>query len=157
MGLRGPVPKPKVFEPTKAHTKQGSNLPSGEIARPRMPIWLPAEAKSVWRQLMPDLHAMGILHRVDRNALTRYCVLWVRWRRAVAFLDEHGEVYPLLDEHGQVKYMQQWPQVAIANKLAIELRRIEQEFGLTPSARTRINVTIAAPESPVILKRDRTA
>jgi len=33
---------------------------------------------------------------------------------------------------------------AIANKLAIQLTRLEQEFGMTPSARTRIHVDAAA-------------
>lgn len=36
--------------------------------------------------------------------------------------------------------VQQWPQVAIANKLAQQLSRLEAEFGMTPSARSRIQV-----------------
>ena len=81
-----------------------------------------------------------MLTRVDGNALARYCRLWSRWRKVEAFLDQHGEVYPLKDEGGRVKYLQQWPQVAIAGKLAHLLTRLEQEFGMTPSARTRIQV-----------------
>ncbi len=49
-------------------------------------------------------------------------------------------MYPLKDEKGQVKYFQQWPQVAIANKLAQQLTRLEQEFGMTPSARARLQI-----------------
>ena len=52
---------------------------------------------------------------------------------------------PLKDESGRVKYMQQWPQVAIANKLAQQLTRLEQEFGMTPSARSRIQVSNPEP------------
>ena len=36
--------------------------------------------------------------------------------------------------------MQQFPQVAIARNLAQLLKAYQQEFGLTPSARTRIQV-----------------
>ena len=43
-------------------------------------------------------------------------------------------------EDGRIRYFQQWPQVAIASKLAQQLTRLEQEFGMTPSARTRIAV-----------------
>ena len=55
-------------------------------------------------------------------------------------------MYPHKDESGKVKCFQQWPQVAIANKLAIQLTRLEQEFGMTPSARTRIQVHVPAPQ-----------
>lgn len=43
---------------------------------------------------------------------------------------------------------QQWPQVAIANKLAQQLTRLEQEFGMTPSARSRIQVSNPEPARP---------
>jgi phage terminase small subunit len=36
--------------------------------------------------------------------------------------------------------MQQFPQVAIARNLALLLKSYQQEFGLTPSARTRLSV-----------------
>ena len=65
---------------------------------------------------------------------------WSRWRKMEAFIEEKGEMYPLRAEDGSVKYFQQWPQVAIANKLAQQLTRLEQEFGLTPSARSRIRI-----------------
>ena len=38
------------------------------------------------------------------------------------------------------------PQVSIANKLALALTRLEQEFGLTPSARARIDVKVEPKE-----------
>ncbi len=83
---------------------------------------------------------MGVLTRVDGNALARYCRLWSRWRKAESFIEEKGEMYPLRDDKGGVKCFMQWPQVAIANKLAQQLTRLEQEFGMTPSARARLQV-----------------
>ncbi len=55
-------------------------------------------------------------------------------------MDEKGEMYTLRDNEGNVKCCQQWPQVAIANRLAQQLTRLEQEFGMTPSARARLQV-----------------
>ncbi|MBI5866096.1 MAG: phage terminase small subunit P27 family [Planctomycetes bacterium] len=78
---------------------------------------------------------------VDQGAVARYCHLWVRWRKAEEFIAKHGEMYPLKDDKGRTKCVQAWPQVATANKLAQQLTRLEQEFGLTPAARTRIHVT----------------
>ncbi len=94
----------------------------------------------MWDHLLPMLDGMGVLTRVDGNALARYCRLWSRWRKAEEFIDGKGEMYPLKDDKGGVKCFMQWPQVAIANKLAQQLTRLEQEFGMTPSARSRIQI-----------------
>ena len=108
-------------------------------------MWLDADAKKVWRQVVPPLRAMGVLTRIDGKAVARYCTSWVRWRRAIEFIREHGEVYPLKDDAGKIRYLQQFPQVAIASRLALELTRLEQEFGMTPASRTRISVPVSAP------------
>jgi P27 family predicted phage terminase small subunit len=144
MGQRGPAPTPteilKLRGSTLVTKRRQRSEAKGTSGTPRCPQWLDADAKAAWRQLVPQLQTMGVLTRIDGNALARYCRLWSRWRKAEAFLDQHGEVYPLKDENGRVKYLQQWPQVAIASKLAHLLTRLEQEFGMTPSARTRIQV-----------------
>ena len=49
-------------------------------------------------------------------------------------------MYLLEDDKGNIRCFQQWPKVGIANKLAQQLTRLELEFGLTPSARTRVQV-----------------
>jgi len=116
--------------------------------RPKCPTWLDEEAKAAWRQVVPMLEGMGVLTKADGNALARYCRIWSRWRKAEDFIDEHGLVYPLKDDDGNVKCVQQWPQVSIANKLAQQLTRLEGEFGLTPSARARLQLAPAGTELP---------
>ena len=49
-------------------------------------------------------------------------------------------MFPIKNEDGTIKYLQQFPQVGIANNLAAQLNRLEAEFGLTPSSRTRIRI-----------------
>ena len=49
-------------------------------------------------------------------------------------------MFPIKAEDGSIKYLQQFPQVGIANNLAAQLNRLEAEFGLTPSSRSRIRV-----------------
>lgn len=85
------------------------------------------------------LDRMGILTRVDGNALARYCRLWQRWRTAEEFIEEHGDQYPVKDKDGTVISFRLFPSARVAMALAAELRRLEQEFGLTPAARTRIS------------------
>ncbi len=144
MGRRGPAPTPtevlKLRGSTLVTKRREQSEAKGPVGKPRGPDWLDKDGKAMWRHLVPLLDAMGVLTRVDGNALARYCRLWSRWRKAEAFIDEKGEMYPLRDEKGQVKYFQQWPQVAIAHKLALQLSRLEQELGMTPAARSRIRI-----------------
>lgn len=142
MGKRGPQPTPtatlKVRGSWRADARK--NEPEPELGKPPCPAWLCKEAKLAWRRIVPQLDDMGVLAKIDGNTLTRYCSLWVRWRRAAEFIQEKGEVYSLKDDEGQVKCVQQWPQVAIVNKLGAELLKIEQNFGMTPSSRASVQV-----------------
>jgi P27 family predicted phage terminase small subunit len=106
---------------------------------PRCPTSLSAAAKRVWKRLVPELDVLGLLTRVDRDALVAYCRTFARWQATEDFLDAHGEVYPIRDDQGRIKCMAQFPQVAIARNLLLVLKAYQQEFGLTPSARSRLD------------------
>ncbi len=145
MGRRGPPPTPtpilKLRGSKRVTRRRESAEVSGPEGSPDRPGWLADDAREAWDEIMPMLEQMGVVTRIDGRALARYCRLWARWRKAEDFIDEHGDMYPLKDEAGNTKCFQQWPHVAIAHKLALLLTRIEQEFGMTPSARARIQLT----------------
>ena len=149
MGRRGPAPTPtpKLALAGSRRADRNKNEPQPEASDLTPPEWISEEAKLVWAEVAPQLEHQGCLKRIDEKTLTRYCVDWVRWKTAVLFIERHGETYPIKDGQGNVKYIQQLPQVAIASKLAQQLTRLEQEFGMTPSARTRIDVEIPKPET----------
>jgi P27 family predicted phage terminase small subunit len=83
------------------------------------------------------LDRMGILTKIDGGALARYCVLWQRWLISEKFLKAYGHQYETTNRKNDVAY-KPYPELKAAQALATELRRLEQEFGLTPAARTRI-------------------
>jgi len=114
--------------------------PRPEIERPACPQWLGADARTAWRELVPRLMALKVLTAIDRNPLARYCTLWARWRKLSLILQQQPEVYELTNDKGQVRCWQQRPEVSIVNQLSQLLLRLEQEFGLTPAARPRIQV-----------------
>ncbi len=144
MGKRGPKQTPTKILKLRGSTLVTKERESAEVCGPEgvpeCPDWLDDEAKAAWHDVAPMLESMGVLTRVDGHALARYCRLWSRWRKAEAFIAEKGDMYPLRDENGSVKYFHQWPQVAIANKLAQQLTKLEAEFGMTPSSRARLAV-----------------
>ena len=125
--------------------------PKPRKGTPQCPSWLSAEAEKVWNRLVPELERMRVLAVVDGDALAGYCQIYARWKVTEQFLAKHGDVYPLRDERGRLKYMQQFPQVAIARSLLQLLKAYQQEFGLTPSARSRIEV--APSEEPSSLRK----
>jgi P27 family predicted phage terminase small subunit len=51
------------------------------------------------------------------------------------------------DDKGKVKYMQSTPAATMMTKLAASMLRIEQEFGLTPSARSGLSGSQPQQES----------
>ena len=92
------------------------------------------------------LQAVKVMTRADVEALARYCDTYEWWLATRAKLRAEGDTYPILNDGGQVKYIAQRPEVSIAHKLAQQLRQLEQDFGLNPSARTSLNVEAAKQE-----------
>ena len=147
MGKRGPRPTPTAVLKLRGSRRAelNRNEPKPEPGVPDPPEMLDEEGLAVWDQLVPQLDAMGVLTRIYGLALSRYCVIWSQWVKATQFIQQNGTTYPIKDNDGKVKCFVQFPQVAIMHKTAQALLRLEAEFGLTPSARTRLDMTIIKP------------
>jgi P27 family predicted phage terminase small subunit len=152
MGQRGPKPTP-----TKVLALRGSWLaktrpsePQPAPALPSCPTWLDPKSAHLFRTLAKQLADLGIVAQIDRGTLARYCRLTTRWREMEAFIQEHGTTCELygMDKEGQtfLAQLKLYPQVRVAQALAAELLRIENHFGLTPSARTALQVEKAPHE-----------
>lgn len=146
MGMRGPKPVPSAVKQARGTFRADRAATNEPVAtgKPLCPQWLGEDAKREFRRVMKMLGDMGVTGRVDTNALTRYAVLWVRWRAAEQMIAKTGEVFPMRDDAGKVKYLQQSPYVAIARSLSEQLGRLEDSFGMTPSSRSRLNVSTPA-------------
>ncbi len=151
MARRGPPPQPtelRLLRGNPGKRRINTREPRPPSGTPVCPRWLSPEAKRAWRETVPVLKRMRILTQVDRDALTAYCQTYARWKAAEQFLDQHGAVYPIRDEAGKIRYMQPFPQVAIARTYLQVLRSYQQEFGMTPSARTRVHEIPALSRDP---------
>ena len=141
MGRRGPPPQPthlRVLRGNPGKRRINRREPKPPPGVPSCPRWLNAEAKRAWRETAAVLREMRILSRADRDALVSYCLTYAQMKSAQEFLDQHGLVYPLRDEAGKIKYMAPFPQVAIVRSCLQAMRAYQQEFGMTPSSRTRV-------------------
>lgn len=136
MAQRGRKPKPtalKVLEGNPGGRPLNTKEPKPAKRAPRCPAWLEDEAKKEWRRMGKVLEQLGLLTEMDMAAFAGYCQAYARWKEAEEFITQHGTM--VRTPNG---YLQQVPQVSIAQtNLKIMLKFCEQ-FGLTPSARSRI-------------------
>ncbi len=155
MGKRGPRPTPtatlKRRGSWRAKARKAEPQPPSGV--PACPQWLSLEARQIWDALVPHLHAAGLATSVDTLCLARYCLLYIRWRRAERALRRYGQVMRLGRRKG---YAQVRPEAAIARNLHQALLQIEREFGLTPAARAGLAIRAqetgdeASPDAPSI-------
>jgi P27 family predicted phage terminase small subunit len=101
---------------------------------PEPPEWLDEIAKEEWRRVVPILVKTNLLAFGDTSALEAYCKTYSRWRKAEAEMDKvNSTVFKTPNN-----YVQQLPQVAIAQKYLNICKAFMAEFGLTPSSRSRM-------------------
>lgn len=150
MGQRGPAPKPtalKVLEGTYRPDRAVNEAPV--IGKPTCPTWLSdKDARKEFRRLAKLLGQMGLVGASDGNLLARYSITWVRWRRVSQTLMTNGSAEFVIykDGDGKPRSIQVSALHSIARSLADELARCEAVLGMSPSARSRINVAPAANE-----------
>ena len=146
MGKRGPKPQPTAIKLARGtlreRRKDEPQPPADKIV---MPKHLGKVARAKWKELLPLLEGVRVMTDADVEALARYCDTYEWWLATRAILKKDGCTYPILNDGGEVKYIAQRPEVSIAHKLATQLRQLEQDFGLNPSARSSLSV---APEKP---------
>ena len=112
-----------------------ANEPKPEVGIPTRPKWLAPEARREWRRVAGQLEDLGILTIVDRAALAAYCQAWARAVAAEKVIAKDGETFTTPNG-----YIQQRPEVSIAQKQWQLVAKFAAEFGLTPSSRSRISV-----------------
>lgn len=142
--MRGRKPTPTAIKIAKGNPGRrplNTLEPTPALGLPDPPEHLSVEAVAEWRRVAPDLHRAGLLSFVDRAALAVYCQAYGRWVQAEAALRRVAERSPggaaliVQTTHGN------WipnPLLGIANKAYRDVLAACAEFGMTPSARSRV-------------------
>jgi len=126
-----------------------------EIELPGLPPHLLPEAKKEYRRIAPELVRYGLISKIDRAALCLYLQSWAElvwaekalkrrmdhYQKKEAEASERGEFYEGPDgmtemtSNGNVIYSPYW---VIANKARHNVDKFLQNFGMAPSARSRV-------------------
>lgn len=152
MGDRGPRPLPtaaKVLKGTfradraASHEWKPDPLTADE-ALALCPKGLPAIARRLWKHLAPQLAGAQLLSKADVPAFIALCSAYARAVQAEHEVAREGLTIVTLKG-----FVLQHPAVSIARTSWAEFRRFCQEFGLTPSARSRVGpLPSAIPDTP---------
>jgi P27 family predicted phage terminase small subunit len=143
MGARGPRPEPTAIKKLKGNPGRrplNDREPkfSADEAVTAAPEFLSDEARAEWDRVAPELLRLGLLTMADRAALAIYCQYYARWVEAEQHILTYGATIEFRDDDGNVKYVQPSPYFGISIKMSDRMRQAAAEFGMTPSARTRV-------------------
>ena len=152
MGKRGSKNQPTALlrlvgskQEKYTHPKTRAREPKPKVAVPQMPAMTQA-ATTYWKWLVPKIQDLGVLSVDNRNILKRYCCLMAHWDLLNIDVTQNGVTEPTPSGATNLRAAYRaWMQVSE------ECRRIETEFGLTPSSRAgvhAINKMESAPEDP---------
>jgi P27 family predicted phage terminase small subunit len=138
MARYGRRPKPTVVEAAEGNPgKQAVNAfePQFDAVIPPCPAFLSLVAKRKWREIAPMLHRSRLLTEADQIALANLCQAYATMAAAQQQLNAKGLL---------IKTKQGIPRANPAFKIVMEsmdrVNRLCQEFGLTPSARSRLRI-----------------
>ena len=124
--------------------KRGLNRAEAKPRRllPRAPEHLDDEARAEWKRVSRDLYDAGLLTGVDRGALAAYCQAFSRWANAERRARELGAVIQTTQGN-----LVQNPWISIANRAMELMLKAAAEFGMTPSARSRVTAQVPEGET----------
>lgn len=99
--------------------------------------------------MVDELYACGLLTNIDRGVLAAYCQAYGRWVQAeralakMAARDETTHALMIKTTNGNAI---QNPLVGTANNAMREMTKYAIEFGMTPSARSRVTAASGEEE-----------
>lgn len=116
-------------------------------AIPACPKTLHGEARYEWKRITAELASIKVITKVDRAAIHEYCDLWASRRKCQKIVETDGQFYAT--ETGLLEH----PAAKAESRYADQIQRYLIQFGLTPAARARVNVT--QPSEPQRMRRQR--
>lgn len=117
--------------------------------QPKMPVGLPPRAKTVWKQLVTDLSASGVLDKADWPLLEVAAITICRMREAREVLTREGLF--IEGQRGPTKH----PAYMIERECGMEVRQLLDHLGVGPSGRARLGLAKKVRKDMVAEMNDR--
>lgn len=162
MGKRGPAPEPSILKYIRGNPSK-ETLPRNEPTPDLLDNLDPPEsiadddgAVKKWNESVPVLRRMRVFTEADIDAWALYCLTWSQWMAAKAKCKQLGRDNVMMepdpnrtDGRLRIKWSQPHSWAVDERSLRNDLRRLQQEFGLTPSSRSQVTIHASEDEDPV--------
>jgi P27 family predicted phage terminase small subunit len=144
--MAGRPPKPtalKALQGNPGKRPLNKREPKSSVLTSEPPPWLDEYAKEAWEQISPLLVGMRVLTEADAPALCLLVKAWSDWRTADAVIQREGTSFEVKEwdrgaEEFVVVSIRRRPEVAERADAWRRVRLALTDFGMTPSARSRV-------------------
>ncbi len=165
MGGKGPPPKPtklKMLQGNPGKRALNKDEPDPPTDQIKAPYWVTKKSRWAWNRIAPVLKQMGVLTNADVHSLALLCDAYAEYIQARDIVESRGFTYEsqvikahtkrvvAATEEDEEKegfdplalsiIIRPRPEVAIMSDAWRRIRQMMLEFGLTPSARSRLTV-----------------
>jgi P27 family predicted phage terminase small subunit len=140
--MRGRKPKPtalKLVTGNPGKRKLNAKEPKPARVIPSPPDHLSDAARVAWGSLATRLDRLGLLTELDAFALEQLCENYVEILDLRAAIAKHGRTQSVETQYDTV--VRARPEVGMLSNAERRFRAMMAEFGLTPSARSRVTAT----------------
>jgi P27 family predicted phage terminase small subunit len=134
---RGRKPQPINFAllPGQRRDRINGDQPVPIREMPEPPDHLDAVAVREFRRVVDYLDQMGVLSLTDTDHIALYADVYSRWCRATKHLQAHGDTVTMPNGYQAIS-----PHLKIANECIKQMRGLLSDMGMSPAARTKVNV-----------------
>ncbi len=138
-GKRGTKPTPTTIlklHGTYRSDRRSDSEPEPDLCIPDRPKWLTGDARKEWERITPILHQMRCISDADLTMVAAYCFEWGLYVRLCRKLKKISSLTDTTTNGNEILS----PLYNVRNAALKNWRSIATEFGLSPSARSRINI-----------------
>lgn len=144
MAVRGrkPTPTPlKVLRGNPGKRALNAREPKPRPILGEPPAFLDPEAKRLWEELAPKLERLAVGTEIDAPSFAMACTHYVLAVKAARILKREG-----LSDRDERGLARKHPMTQVLRDNSAAWLRYAEQFGLTPSARSRL--TVPQPDNP---------
>jgi P27 family predicted phage terminase small subunit len=152
MGKRGPKPTPTSLKLLKGEKKSRINMnePKPQPVAPGREKFIKGEARRMHDKLAPELEEIRVLKITDGPGWAVTCWIWGQWihyvRRTEKLRKQGKDLYET-----KAGVLREHPDVSAGRETLKLLKQYLVEFGLTPSSRQGISVSLPSIKNSKLL------
>jgi len=142
MAGRRPIPSAlKLVTGNPGKRPLNKKEPKPRTKTPVCPVHLDPKGKAVWKKLCALLKRMGVLTEADGLALERLCDCYSDILKCRELIERDGRTYTSIDQNSN-QLIKNNPAVNQLRAADAQFKSYLVEFGLTPAARSKVNVDL---------------